>query len=219
MLAAAPWFIATDADEAGDKAASGWPAEADPRSAARAFKDWTEAAQAGVNLRRWWSDRLGGTEAPALFTWDELAAWRWGPARDESGLADDGAIYAEGRADRDPNRTRELVYLFRSLEARATSGHTPCRRARQYLREAPRPQYTPRWVAMSFALPTKVRSTLTVMSSRPQTFGLPRRFAILVGSDTTSMISASHSEQESEQRVTERLDRSSYTCYIQPGSR
>jgi hypothetical protein len=25
-----------------------------------------------VNLRRWWSDRLGGTEAPALFTWPEL---------------------------------------------------------------------------------------------------------------------------------------------------
>ena len=28
MLAAAPWYIATDADEAGDKAASGWPAVA-----------------------------------------------------------------------------------------------------------------------------------------------------------------------------------------------
>ena len=34
----------------------------------------------GVNLRRWWTDRLGGTEAPALSTWDELAARRWGPA-------------------------------------------------------------------------------------------------------------------------------------------
>ena len=36
-----------------------------------------------MNLRRWWSDRLGGTEAPALFTWGELAAQRWGPARDD----------------------------------------------------------------------------------------------------------------------------------------
>ncbi len=47
------------------------------------FKDWTEAAQAGIDLRRWWSDRLGGTEVPGLFTWDELAAQRWGPARDD----------------------------------------------------------------------------------------------------------------------------------------
>ncbi len=55
----------------------------DPRSAARGVKDWTEAAQAGINLRRWWTDRLGGTEAPELFTWHELAAQRWGPARDD----------------------------------------------------------------------------------------------------------------------------------------
>jgi len=64
MLAAAPWFIATDADEAGDKAASGWPARA-TRVRPPKGKDWTEAAQAGIDLRRWWSDRLGGTEAPA----------------------------------------------------------------------------------------------------------------------------------------------------------
>ncbi len=44
-----------------------------------------------MNLRRWWSDRLGGTEAPALFTWPELAAWRWGPARGgQPEPADDG---------------------------------------------------------------------------------------------------------------------------------
>jgi len=80
MLASTPWFIATDADEAGDKAASDWPAVVRRVRPPGAFKDWTEAAQAGVNLRRWWSDRLGGTEAPALFSWPELAAQRWGPA-------------------------------------------------------------------------------------------------------------------------------------------
>ena len=64
MLAAAPWFIATDADEAGDKAASGWPARA-TRVRPPKGKDWTEAAQAGIDLRRWWSDHLGGTEVPA----------------------------------------------------------------------------------------------------------------------------------------------------------
>jgi hypothetical protein len=63
MLAAAPWYLAHDADEAGDKAASVWPARAIRVSPPKG-KDWTEAAQAGVDLRRWWSDRLGGTEAP-----------------------------------------------------------------------------------------------------------------------------------------------------------
>jgi len=77
MLAAAPWFIATDADAAGDKAASGWPALARRVRPPEPFKDWTEAARAGVNLRCWWLPRLGGTEA----LWNHLAALRWGPAR------------------------------------------------------------------------------------------------------------------------------------------
>jgi hypothetical protein len=64
MLAAAPWFIATDNDPAGDKAAGEWPARA-VRIRSPKGKDWTEAAQAGVDLRRWWLDRLGGTDAPA----------------------------------------------------------------------------------------------------------------------------------------------------------
>ena len=54
MLAAAPWFIATDADEAGDKAASEWPARA-IRVRPPKGKDWTEVAQAGVKLRLWWA--------------------------------------------------------------------------------------------------------------------------------------------------------------------
>ncbi|HKM55212.1 MAG TPA: toprim domain-containing protein [Isosphaeraceae bacterium] len=79
MLAAAPWYIATDADEAGDKAADGWPAVARRVRPPVLFKDWTEAAQPGVNLRCWWLHRLGGTEA----LWNGLAGWRWGPARDD----------------------------------------------------------------------------------------------------------------------------------------
>jgi len=74
------WFTAHDADLAGDKAAEAWPAHQSSRVRPPAsFKDWTEAKQGGVNLRRWWTDRLGGIEAPDLFTWTELAAWRWGP--------------------------------------------------------------------------------------------------------------------------------------------
>jgi hypothetical protein len=39
MLAGAPWFVATDAEEAGDKAASGWPAAARRVRPPGAFKD------------------------------------------------------------------------------------------------------------------------------------------------------------------------------------
>ena len=65
MLAAAPWYVAHDADDAGDKAASEWPARSIRVKPPDPHKDWTEAAQAGIDLRRWWTDRLGGTEAPA----------------------------------------------------------------------------------------------------------------------------------------------------------
>jgi hypothetical protein len=36
----------------------------------------TDAAQAGVNLSRWWLPLQGGTEV----LWNELAGWRRGPA-------------------------------------------------------------------------------------------------------------------------------------------
>ena len=86
MLAAAPWYIATDADDAGDRAASGWPARAvrvrPPvvimPNAGRNTKDWSDLAANGVNLARWWRDRLGRIENPELFTWNELSTWRRG---------------------------------------------------------------------------------------------------------------------------------------------
>jgi CHC2 zinc finger len=92
MLPAPVWYIAADADQAGDRFASGWPARALRVRPPGACKDWTEAHQAGVNLRRWWTDRLGGIESPALFTWDDLASRRWGPAVDdpEPGIVIDG---------------------------------------------------------------------------------------------------------------------------------
>jgi hypothetical protein len=65
MLAAPVWYIATDADQAGDKAASGWPARAVRVRPPDPCKDWTEATQAGINLRRWWLPRLGATEPAA----------------------------------------------------------------------------------------------------------------------------------------------------------
>jgi hypothetical protein len=90
MLAAPVWFVATDADAAGDDAARDWPARArrvrppmlrrhpDDRIA-KPKTDWTDLHQHGVNLHRWWTDGLAGIEAPPLFTWEELSTWRWGP--------------------------------------------------------------------------------------------------------------------------------------------
>lgn len=80
MLAAPRWFIATDADPAGDKAANGWPARARRIRPPGLYKDWTEARNDGMILDRWWRDILAGIDRPPLFTWDELAAMRWGPA-------------------------------------------------------------------------------------------------------------------------------------------
>jgi hypothetical protein len=82
LLSACPWYVATDADSAGDKAAALW--DAFPRAQRvrppGPYKDWTEAATDGVDLSRWWRDILAGIDRPPLFTWNDLAGWRWGPA-------------------------------------------------------------------------------------------------------------------------------------------
>jgi DNA primase len=79
-LMAPTWFIATDADTAGDKAFTSWPARARRVRPPGSFKDWTEAKAGGINLARWWRDRLDGIECPDLLTWDELSAIQWGQA-------------------------------------------------------------------------------------------------------------------------------------------
>jgi hypothetical protein len=56
LLPAPAWYAATDADEAGDRAAERWPARA--RRARPPAKDWTDAHRAGIDLRRWWQERL-----------------------------------------------------------------------------------------------------------------------------------------------------------------
>ena len=86
MLAAPRWYIATDADPAGDKAADGWPARARRVRPPGSYKDWTEVKGGGVNLARWWRDILAGIESPELFTWAELRDWRWGDADDSPGI-------------------------------------------------------------------------------------------------------------------------------------
>jgi DNA primase len=58
MLAGAwPLFIATDADSSGEGAAAKWPSHT-RRVRPPAGKDWTEAHQAGIDLRRWWVEEV-----------------------------------------------------------------------------------------------------------------------------------------------------------------
>lgn len=84
MLPAWPWYVATDADEAGDKAADRWPASARRVRPPGVFKDWGEAHSGGLGLRRWWSALLAGDEAPPVFTWEELSTLRWDSAVGDS---------------------------------------------------------------------------------------------------------------------------------------
>jgi hypothetical protein len=100
MLAAAPWYVATDRDDAGDKAAAGWPARARRVRPPGPYKDWTEAKAAGVDLARWWRDILAGNDRPPLFSWDELARWRWGPALHDEAAGDPDPDAAEREANR-----------------------------------------------------------------------------------------------------------------------
>jgi hypothetical protein len=79
LVAAPTWFLGFDADDAGDRAAARWEGTRARRvRPPDGFKDWTEARQGGVCLRRWWADRLGVTWLP--YSWDHLAGMRWGPA-------------------------------------------------------------------------------------------------------------------------------------------
>jgi DNA primase len=56
MLRCPRWYVAHDADDAGDKAAAEWPARA-IRVKPPEGKDWTDAHRAGIDLRRWWVEK------------------------------------------------------------------------------------------------------------------------------------------------------------------
>jgi DNA primase len=84
LMPAAPWFLALDGDEAGDKAAATWPARAVRVRPPEGMKDWTELWQAGFNSIRYdWGRML-----PMSLSWGVLSAQRWGPALTEPEIAD-----------------------------------------------------------------------------------------------------------------------------------
>jgi hypothetical protein len=73
MLAAAPWFLALDGDQAGDQAAAKWPARSIRVRPPEGVKDWTELRQAAPNAIRYHWGRF----LPMSRPWEELAALRW----------------------------------------------------------------------------------------------------------------------------------------------
>jgi hypothetical protein len=127
LLPCPVWFLATDRDGSGDGAAKDWPRARRVRPPAP-DKDWTEAAQSGVNLRRWWSDRLGGIENPERSTWDELVESHGpgvvidGPARPTPDRPADGPADESDRQERaaimefDGGLTREAAELSVRLD-------------------------------------------------------------------------------------------------------
>lgn len=75
--------------------------------------------QQGINVRRWWADRLEGIEAPLLSTWDELAIRRWGPATGDpiSGIVidrpdRDRLLAAPGAISDDPYAMEERAAIM-----------------------------------------------------------------------------------------------------------
>lgn len=109
ILGPAPvWWIATDADEAGDKAAAAWlafPRAKRSRPPAGA-KDWGELHEGGPNrIRYYWMPVLGWGP-PA---WEELQAQRWGP-----GLTDATEAI---ETDRPARTTEEIQAILDAIQA------------------------------------------------------------------------------------------------------
>jgi DNA primase len=57
LASAWPLYVATDTDHGGTTAAAQWPNHS-RRVLAPTGKDWTEAYQAGIDLRRWWVENV-----------------------------------------------------------------------------------------------------------------------------------------------------------------
>ena len=80
ILACPSWYLATDRDAAGNQAAARWPARAKRVLPPEPHKDWTEAFQAGINLRRFWLKQLAVDQSsrvamsPGDFEREERAA-------------------------------------------------------------------------------------------------------------------------------------------------
>ncbi len=117
MLRCPRWFVALDADPAGDGAAADWPARAErvrPPAEPPAGKDWGDAWKAGIDLRRWWVEQA----LADAFDREERAAF----------LEFDGG-FSRGEAERlagaSPVRTRPTVAFRRRASNDRLGGSSP----------------------------------------------------------------------------------------------
>jgi hypothetical protein len=82
LIVCPAWFLATDRDEAGDRAADAWPGRArrlrPPELIGQPCKDWTDCHLSGVPLLRVWTNILTPAASPP--PWEVLAAQTWGDA-------------------------------------------------------------------------------------------------------------------------------------------
>jgi DNA primase len=80
ILGSPAWYVATDHDAAGNQAAAQWPARARRVLPPEPHKDWTEAYQNGIDLRRFWMGQLGieitslSARSPSAYPREERAA-------------------------------------------------------------------------------------------------------------------------------------------------
>jgi hypothetical protein len=98
MLACPAWYLATDHDAAGNQAAAQWPARARRVVPPEPHKDWTEAFQAGIDLKAWWLQQLGTrpTSLPAGGTSRYSREERAAIMEYDGGLAREAAERAAG---------------------------------------------------------------------------------------------------------------------------
>jgi hypothetical protein len=77
LLDAQSWYLATDADESGDRATAKWAARAIRVSPPKG-NGWTECHQAGVDLGAWWRENVFVDPDPGGLTAGSWGASPWG---------------------------------------------------------------------------------------------------------------------------------------------
>jgi hypothetical protein len=94
-MPASAWFVATDADAAGDKFAAGWPESAKRVRPFGGCKDWGELHESGRSRIRYHWLPLLGWKPPS---WEDLASQRWRPTTEGAEPPDEPDVTPERAA-------------------------------------------------------------------------------------------------------------------------
>lgn len=101
LLCCPTWCIATDRDDAGNKAAERWPARArrasPPELIGQPCKDWTDCHSVGADLLAIWRNIL--VTHSSTPSWEELSGLRWaGTTLDDTNIVIDHSDHDRARA-------------------------------------------------------------------------------------------------------------------------